>query len=479
MSITVRDIVDEPTLGARLVAGFDGTERIVTWAATCEMDTPWEWLDAGDLLLVNGHRIPEDPHKQSDFVAALASAGMSALGVAEHAFAPALSTEMLTKANDLTFPILRIDYEIAFVSISKYVAGGNRSHDQHNLRLVSRIYDRARHSSARKRDFVDTLLTIGELVGSRLSVATPTGHALLDTAEISEHLKAELQDEEERRRGHRLPAAIRLQNGPPGTLAIPLPAGRPALLIVEPLGNPCDVVVLTHIGMLIALELEREGTRHALMASVASDVMFRLVHRMVDTSVAAQTIKMLGFETEGEHVIAALQSPNDVDLIQMLVDHRVPHLICQNSHRSLIMLTHDDPSLSVLRSQALQRVIGLSAPFVGLRRVPDAAAEALFSLSTTDRPGLSAYGGENQVVRPRSLAEAQRLVDDVLGPLLDPRLGGKTDWVITLRTFLQSGRSWKRCSERMHLHKQTIVYRIKRIEELLGRSLDDMDDLAE
>ncbi|MGL5824721.1 MAG: helix-turn-helix domain-containing protein, partial [Nocardioides sp.] len=46
-------------------------------------------------------------------------------------------------------------------------------------------------------------------------------------------------------------------------------------------------------------------------------------------------------------------------------------------------------------------------------------------------------------------------------------------------TFLQSGRSWKRCSERMHLHKQTIVYRIKRIEELLGRSLDDMDDLAE
>ncbi len=480
MSITVRDIVQEPTLGTRLVAGSDGAGRSITWAATCEMDNPWEWLDAGDLLLVNGHRIPVAPDAQAAFVSALASAGMSALGVAEHAFAPTLSNEMLQKADELTFPILRIDYEIAFVSISKYVGSGNRSHDQRNLRLVSRIYDRARYSSAGSREFVDTLTSIGELVSSRISVTTPLGHSLLGTPEISAGLQAELHDEAARRSGHRLPAAIRLRNARPGTLALPLPAGRPALLVVEPLTTPSDVVVLTHIGMLVALELERDTTRHALTSTIATDVLFRLIHRMVDTSVAAQTIQMLGIETDGEQVLAALQSTaNDVDLIQSLVDHRVPHLFCQDSNRCLIMLSNDEASVSVLESETRERNIGLSAPFVGLRRVPDATAEALFALATTDRPGVTAYGKAGKGLQPRSLAEAQRVVDEVLGPLLAHESGAHREWLSTLRSFLQCGRSWKRCSEEMHLHKQTLVYRIRRIEAILGRSLDDMDDLAE
>ena len=45
--------------------------------------------------------------------------------------------------------------------------------------------------------------------------------------------------------------------------------------------------------------------------------------------------------------------------------------------------------------------------------------------------------------------------------------------------FLQENRSWQRAADRLHVHKQTLVYRIKRIETLTGRSLSDTADVAE
>ena len=479
MAITVRDITDEPTLGTRLVAGGAGHETTVQWATTCEMDKPWEWLDAGDMLLVNGHRLPADPDAQAAFVNSLSSSGMSALGVAEHAFAPELSEQMLAMADTLGFPLLRIDYQVAFVSISKHVASSNTTSDHRNLRLVSRIYDRAKHSSESKRPFRESLELLGELVESRLSVTTPLGLSLLGTEELAPDTQAELASEEGRRRGHPLPAAIRLTSARPGTLALPVPATRPALLVVEPKGRPCDGAVLTHIVLLVALELEREETRDALSASVLSDVLSGLVGRRSDTAVAAQSMRMLGFDPDGDLIIAATEMDDGFDFVRTLLDQRVPHLNYKNQAISLVLLEHTVRSLQLLRSVGVNCPIGLSAPFVGLGRVPDAAAEAVFARGIDGRPGVAEYGDRVDFLQPRSLAEAQRLVDRVLGPLieLDRETGGV--WIVTLRTFLAMNRSWKRCSEELHLHKQSLVYRIKRIERVLDRSLDSIESLAE
>jgi purine catabolism regulator len=67
----------------------------------------------------------------------------------------------------------------------------------------------------------------------------------------------------------------------------------------------------------------------------------------------------------------------------------------------------------------------------------------------------------------------------VLGQLLDYDEAHRSDLVATLRTFLEENRSWQRTSTRLHVHKQTLVYRVSRIETLTGRSLSDTGDVAE
>ena len=44
--------------------------------------------------------------------------------------------------------------------------------------------------------------------------------------------------------------------------------------------------------------------------------------------------------------------------------------------------------------------------------------------------------------------------------------------------FLQHNRSWLAAAAQLHVHKQTLVYRMRRIEEITGRSLDSTEDVA-
>ena len=64
----------------------------------------------------------------------------------------------------------------------------------------------------------------------------------------------------------------------------------------------------------------------------------------------------------------------------------------------------------------------------------------------------------------------------VLGALVDhdERTGGAL--LETLRTFLACSGSWTRTAEALHLHVNTVRYRIARVQELIGRDLGDFND---
>jgi PucR family transcriptional regulator, purine catabolism regulatory protein len=82
-------------------------------------------------------------------------------------------------------------------------------------------------------------------------------------------------------------------------------------------------------------------------------------------------------------------------------------------------------------------------------------------------------------VLPRSVTEAQVLVSRILGPLLAHDAMHGTDYVDTLRAMLRHNRSWQLAAAERHIHKQTLAYRIRKIEQLTGRGLAKTEHLAE
>ncbi|WP_255953767.1 PucR family transcriptional regulator [Streptomyces odontomachi] len=64
----------------------------------------------------------------------------------------------------------------------------------------------------------------------------------------------------------------------------------------------------------------------------------------------------------------------------------------------------------------------------------------------------------------------------LLDPLRDYDRRHRAELVATLEAFLDSDGSWTRCATQLHLHVNTLRYRIGRIEQLTGRDLSRLED---
>lgn len=69
--------------------------------------------------------------------------------------------------------------------------------------------------------------------------------------------------------------------------------------------------------------------------------------------------------------------------------------------------------------------------------------------------------------------------DRFLGPLRDYDARHHTCLEETLEAFLACSASWNRCARRLHIHVNTLRYRMTRIGELTGRDLSRLDHLVD
>jgi purine catabolism regulator len=118
---------------------------------------------------------------------------------------------------------------------------------------------------------------------------------------------------------------------------------------------------------------------------------------------------------------------------------------------------------------------------VTVTRLPDAALEARWALGVAEaeKKALVRYGDQTTLLLPRSMTEAQALVSRILGPLVRHDAEHGSNYVDTLRALLQHNRSWQLAAADLHIHKQTLAYRIRRIEQLTGRGAASTEHVAE
>lgn len=74
---------------------------------------------------------------------------------------------------------------------------------------------------------------------------------------------------------------------------------------------------------------------------------------------------------------------------------------------------------------------------------------------------------------------ARAMVDAVLGGLFDMRSDDRAVLLKTARTWLAAGGSNAATSRSLHVHKNTVRYRIRMLEDVTGRDLTRPADAAE
>jgi purine catabolism regulator len=348
------------------------------------------------------------------------------------------------------------------------------------------MYDRVRRAAIEGHQAVRLIEDLGVELAADLHVVgfdgTPT---FPDAPRPPEPLRTELL-RGLAGRDNRPPAVLRLPCDDRATLAVPIPASRSALLLVTPREDAePPLALLQHVATVVALEIEKLMADREHRRRIGSELLASILEGRLDGSIAAAQLELHGLRPDAL-VLAALERSTPMvrsDLHSRLADRGVAHVLLRRGDMVLIALNADHGAIDTLAEIAgRDAYIGASTqPVAGPGRIPDAAREARLAVQAarTAKRRVMHYGDNEEPFMPRTVAEATAVVRRILGPLLDYDTEHHAELVRSLDEFLQANRSWQRAAEALYVHKQTLVYRMKRVEELTGRHLDVTGDVAE
>jgi purine catabolism regulator len=455
---------------------------------------PTEWLGEGDLLMTVGLAIPHGAAKQRAWIELLAGSGISGVALCESGSdpglamrSPPLTAALREAADELGFPVLMVEHQVPFVALAHAVTDANSRGEHERLVRVMRLYDalRAIQAEPGRAQLLDALAAI---CGCELHVVDQAsgrppfpgwpplparvGGALADL--LAERVEP-------------LAAWVRIDSAPATAIALVVPSSSGEILVAIGQDEPLDPLLLQHAATIVAIEVERFRAEREHARRLGEDVFRGMLEQRIGADTALALVAGQGCG-EGPWIVIATSAAGrwpaaartgiaarlDADGVASLELEWEDALYC---------LTSAGP-----RSRAAVRAAAVAAGPAGVSRelatlgdLRAAVREARWALGSAiddEVPLVDAATQSSNLTAPRSVTEAERIVEQLLGPLREYDQAHSTDLEHTLRVFLEENRSWQRAAGRLHVHKQTLIYRVRQVERLTGRSLSSTADVA-
>lgn len=454
--LSVDELVAVPSLGLDYLAGASGGSRLVTWAHACDLEDPWSWFDTGDLVMTTGGGLPTGEERQREWMSELIDSRVSGLVLALSPQAPEVTGGLLEAAEERDFPVLSASYELQFVALARTVIESSVAAERQRVAAIKRLYDAYWQSLHRRSTLGERLSALERTTGWKLLVRDANSDG---TVVLGRRAHDAGMGESERQ----------VEAVMPGI-------GRMVLVAAPDQREITDRPLLEHVGGLVALELEHAAAQRDRMRASGEALLVGLLDESITLAAVWPEFRRRGMS--GAIAVACWASPDFTAL-----DHAaIQHELCLQEHAPLLiprenMLIGVIPSdlrlaQRVARALAPHCAVGLSVPLALNSHVPEAARQAHLAVMRAHERGVDAvaYGDDEAGLDliPGSVEDVRRLVLRVLGPLIDHDAETGGELVESIRVFLENDGGWQRSADQLKVHRQTLVYRLKKVESLTG-----------
>lgn len=475
MPFCIQDILDNATLRTRVLAGSAGSTRALRWAHVCELTDPSEWLGEGDLLMTTGMGIPKAPQEQTTYLQRLYLARVAGIMIGENMLAPGDLSALLDAADASGIPVLMTHYSVPFSAVTRAIIDATRQEEHERRSAVARVYESARIG-------LQGLGLPGLL--KRLAVDTRSELYLFDALSLEPwqtgitQLPPAWRGALAKRRDIGDSVSRCHAEGKDGlVMALPSLARCKILAIGSTL---IDYGLLHHLVAVLGIELERIQADHQRLLRIGSELLDDLIQVRISEQAASERLVQLDCPAQLACIACARPTQALPAHWQEGIRRNGVNMLIRSQGNEVIVLLANGAYAGELQAQ-LGCSVGVSDPLDKPSRTTEALREARLALAhcTDGRPLVEYVNAQDeQSWLPASLQEAERVHRRILGSLIDydAQQGGQLQR--TLRVFLELNRSWQKASERLNVHKQTLVYRVRRIEEVTGRSLDSTEDVT-
>lgn len=478
MPLTLNDLASTPELRSRIVCSPGAANGVVSWAHVCELADPTEWLGKGDLLMTTGIGIPVEAESQRAYIRRLQKGGVAGLMIGDNMKAPPDLEALMSEADKLGFPVLMTDYGVPFSAVTKAVMEAYKQREHERRTSITKVYETAR-LSIQGIGLPRLLSSLGKDVGAALHLVDPASllpwMAGLEELPESHHNALMLRP----RAASGAPIIQRCSIAQGETVLMSVPAHRGALLAAHS-AQALDYGLLHHMVAVIGIELERLRVERETRLRLGSELIDDLLHkRVLPPQAHSRLVACGGSPSRLRIAVSGMDSISVSDIDAFLVQSGID-LILRVQGEEVIFLTWDESTLYRIQSR-FNIKIGVSEQFEYVDDYSNALREARLALiHANENCPVRRYSDSsgNSPWLPQSLHDAAEAFREVLGALAEYDRAQNSQLLYTLRVFLANNRSWVAAAQKLHIHKQTLVYRVRRIEEITGRSLDSTEDVA-
>ena len=529
----VRELLDVPDLGLRLLTDIAGMDRAIRRVYTTDLPDPSRYLTHGDLVLTGliWCRTPGDADR---FVSALARARVAALGAGEAL--GKVPDEVLQACGRHGLPLLAVPAETSFAAVTEEVGrrlSGDRATE------MTRVLGRRRLllSAVAEGAGLDAMFRLmSRELGAECWLLTGFGRVISGTGpSLPRPLALRLACEY--LRSGRMPVTeVGVAGEGAGLYSLFGVGGEPRITswFLACAGSEQDWPhelreSVVELAADVALERARLNAARTGDGKLAEAIVTMLASGGGDGAAPAEIASLMRaaeLPPDGRYLVAVVTAEADrvtgpnaerwrCDLAGELVRPAAEDALVAPLGDEIVVLvpapgdwapdeSPDDGAPAAHRFAATIRAaqpvvesdrsrvrlaVGVSGPAESVTALPGALHEAgsarrLAALRLAELGGTSAIS----VVPSDEVASHELLLATVpasvlrsfrerlLGPLLAYDDQHRAELLPTLREFLACSGSWNACAVRMYVHVNTVRYRIRRIEELTGRDLSRLDD---
>ena len=512
--LRLRDILELPVVRRALpdvVAGADGLDRELRWAHVIELAEPDDVLKGGELVLTTGIGAGTRERDQRRWIASVLDQGPAAVAVElGSTWRERVPEPVVAACVAAGVPLIAFRRQVRFVELTEAVHGAVLNSQYELLRRGEEIHRRFTELILAGRGVPEILAELAAAVGNPV-VLEDAGHGLVyyvsgrSGDDVALAAWADLHRAEDRGEepGGALLVEVRLMDSSWGRLI--------ALAVDEPLDD-FDRVACERAALAVAIDLLGQQHDEHLRARSRGAFLSDLADGRVEEGDARRRAEALGpgairgrllpvaaswrgprsrrgddlswtrlsgdLRTAlGSTGLGVLLGPRDVDLLVLLAlgsreyDEVLAEHVAGLFHGVLERSGSgpDDATLAIGAPADTWAAAG-----DGLRRVRRSAgaATALPVQRWYDarRPGV---GDLLHDLRDTPAVDA--FVDEQLGPLLAAGSARHRALLETLEAYLAAGGRKAQAARALHLERQSLYLRLRRIEELLDVSLDDED----
>jgi len=501
--VLLRDLLGVLELRLRFVYEPPGAlDRPVRGVCTTDLLEPSRYL-SGDELVISGLMWRRTPADSELFVGALAERGVAALAAGD-ALLGSVPEDVVAACQRHGLPLIGVPTEVAFAEVAEHMMTAVSAERGARLSATLGRQRQLLSAVAAGRSLAELAERVSSEIGQVCRVITAAGRHVvagphpLDAEDVDRATRAFFTTS-------RLPTVAGRGDKRHSIFTVgPALENRLAAWMVVVEGSWTDwepeaVEAVGELATIAALDRVRhdEGLRagrHITEEALA----------LADTGGSHGEIgvrlRQAGLDPAGS-VVAVVADfvgrPDLLDTARIVLDDLAatfgpPVVATTRDRRAVALLPADAPDLFPELHRGLSRLapgvgrtrlaVGISAPSApgALSGALDEARHAR-RLAELRTGGVSIVTGEDVTSYVLLLATVpddvrRTFATRILGPVLDYDKRTDAGLLQTLEAFLACSGSWSRASDMLHLHVNTVRYRIGRVEELTKRDLSRLED---